>query len=134
MTYLTEGQTVSSLEVNQQPNNFVDWAYGASKYPEILAPVCGNMTVERYPQYAMNGLAVSLSFGLQDEATYDDGRWEKRVIERGVEMTKWLVSLVNPRIEMRFYQNSIFEARLEGCRTAFISVLRVFNSAYDLVG
>lgn len=48
-------------------------------------------------------------------------------------MTKWMISLLNPTIEVRVYQNRVFEAKLEGCRNAHISVLRIYSNGLDLV-
>jgi hypothetical protein len=43
--------------------NFVDWAYGASKYPSILAKSCGGESVAAFAESMMNGLVLSLGVG-----------------------------------------------------------------------
>ena len=48
-------------------NYFVDWAYGASKFPEILAKTCNDKSITPYPTEAMNGLAFIVSIGAKEE-------------------------------------------------------------------
>ena len=51
------------MKVSRRRDNFVDWAYGASKYPEILVRSCNDKEFELYPSEAMNGLSLVLSIG-----------------------------------------------------------------------
>ena len=49
--------------INRKRNNFMDWAYGASKYPEILVRKCNEKEYGLYPYEAMNGLSLALAIG-----------------------------------------------------------------------
>lgn len=74
-SYVTKGEQIYPFQINKEGSDFVDWAYGASKFPDVLAPTCGNLTIEKYPSFTMNGLAVGIAFGLHEEAVADKGRW-----------------------------------------------------------
>ena len=51
------------FKVNKDRCDIVDWAFGASKYPDILAKNCNGKEFTLYPEGAMNGLAVALAIG-----------------------------------------------------------------------
>lgn len=125
---------MTEFNFNSEKSDFIDWAFGASQYPEILTTICNNRQYEPYTPYMMNGLSVGLSIGELEGTSQDHDKSDRLTIDRGVFLAQSLVAIVNPYVQIRAYKNNTLEAKIEGCKNASINTLKLFNKNLGYIG
>jgi hypothetical protein len=94
-------QSGSLYELNQNESayHFIDWAYGASKYPAILSKKCSGKAITPYSKEMMNGLAFSLGIGKLLTAT-DSPTLVEKYIEKNIEIIEKIIQITNPKVKI----------------------------------
>jgi hypothetical protein len=107
--------------------DFVDWAYGASKYPAILSKKCGEKPLVADPKLTMNGLVLSLGVG-KIQAADSPYSVVERQFKRSFRLIEKIVRITNPRVKIEIVSKKILLS-LEGCKAGSVTSIKILKES-----
>lgn len=120
--------------MSKKKDEFVDWAYGASKYPQTLIRSCNKKEFKLYPTQSMNGLSFSYSLGSIDRYSREQ-QWkdESAIWKSTSQIVSTLASIINPSITAKIDSNGMITLYVRGCKSPQLYTVKIFNQLNQLV-